>query len=121
MTTDMSPTGDLLVTRYFTGEDACWACPERPMCCSGMAQCYGQHTHVRVTFTEMKGQRRHGYLDFTKFIVVGDVAQSFLFVIVCSMCASSDVFSPRIVRHGSAATIVDHQGQRRWTERDGGA
>ena len=61
------------------------------MCCSGMAQCYGQHTHVRVTFTEIKEQRRHGYLDFTKFIVVGDVAQSFLFVIVCSMCASKNI------------------------------
>ena len=52
VTTDMSPTGDLLVTWFFSGEAACWACPEHLMCCTGMAHCYEQHTHYWVTNLE---------------------------------------------------------------------
>ena len=41
----MFPTGDLLVTWFFIGELACWACSEHLMYCAGMAHCQGQYTH----------------------------------------------------------------------------
>ena len=42
----MSPTGDLLVTLIFFGEMYSWACSESLMCCTSMAHCWAQHTHM---------------------------------------------------------------------------
>ena len=44
VTTDMSPTGDLLVTSIFLGEVSSRACSGALKCCTGMAQSWGQHT-----------------------------------------------------------------------------
>ena len=44
VTTDMSPTGDLLVTSIFAGEVFSWACLGAFMCCAGMALSQWQHT-----------------------------------------------------------------------------
>ena len=44
VTTDMSPTGDLLVTSIFAGEVSSRACSGAFMCCAGMALSQWQHT-----------------------------------------------------------------------------
>ena len=44
VTTDMSPTGDLLVTSIFAGEVSSWACSGAFTCCAGMALGQWQHT-----------------------------------------------------------------------------
>ena len=44
VTTDMSPTGDLLVTSIFAGEVSSWARSEAFTCCAGMAPSQWQHT-----------------------------------------------------------------------------
>ena len=44
VTTDMSPTGDLLVTSIFSGEMSSRACSGAFMCCAGMALSQWQHT-----------------------------------------------------------------------------
>ena len=44
VTTDMSPTGDLLVTYIFRWEILLVACPSTLMCRTGMAQSRWQHT-----------------------------------------------------------------------------
>jgi len=37
VTTDMSPTGDLIVTSIFAGEMSSWACSGTLMCCASLA------------------------------------------------------------------------------------
>ena len=44
VTTDMFPTGDLLVTSIFAGEVSSRACSGAFMCCAGMALSQWQHT-----------------------------------------------------------------------------
>ena len=44
MTTDIPPTGGLLVTSIFLGEVSSRACSGAFTCCTGMAQSQGQHT-----------------------------------------------------------------------------
>ena len=44
VTTDMSPTGDLLVTSILAGEVSSRACSGAFMCCAGMALSQWQHT-----------------------------------------------------------------------------
>ena len=44
VTTDMSPTGDLLVASIFAGEVSSRACSGAFMCCAGMALSQWQHT-----------------------------------------------------------------------------
>ena len=44
VTTDMSPTGDLLVTSIFAGEVSSRACSGAFLCCAGMALSQWQHT-----------------------------------------------------------------------------
>ena len=44
VTTDMSPTGDLLVTSIFAGEVSSRACSGACKCCAGMALSQWQHT-----------------------------------------------------------------------------
>ena len=44
VTTDMSPTGDLLVTLIFLGEVSSWACSEAFTCCARPAHSWRQHT-----------------------------------------------------------------------------
>ena len=44
VTTDMSPTGDLLVTSIFAGEVSSWARSEAFTCCAGIAPSQWQHT-----------------------------------------------------------------------------
>ena len=44
MTTDIPPTGGLLVTSIFLGAVSSRACSGACKCCTGMAQSQGQHT-----------------------------------------------------------------------------